>query len=261
MQTWWGRYSLQEGEAGQWCVGPMSLWIQRRAHEWRIAYASRNEAFADTCRVEVPCAADALAAAGLHRHSMARTHAELELTPLLADRPIISRPDSSLFLPPGEALTFYIGSPLWLRIGVEKGRTVLQEFPVFRPSDTWYGSMIEGEGLCYATSTLALTELADFPDSPFRAITPLTVRNRGSDRLNIERLNLPVPYLSLYQAEDGRLWTQSVSMERERAHEDMARFSIGKKTPAEAGKCTLVSAARRAAEDNLVIRAFSRLFT
>ncbi len=38
LAPWWGDYELSSGQTGRWVIGPLSLWISNRDHEWRLAY-------------------------------------------------------------------------------------------------------------------------------------------------------------------------------------------------------------------------------
>ena len=137
----------------------------------------------------------------------------------------------------------------------------LFERPIYRPSDTWYGPPTRRGGLGYATQTMAKTSLDDFPFSPFRAITPVLIRNNASNNLFIEQINLPAPYLTLFQARKGIFWTQTMILERDDDDsQEMALLRLSRGAPLEEGVSTVVAESRRRADKNIVIRAFSRLF-
>jgi hypothetical protein len=138
--------------------------------------------------------------------------APIRLTPRLADRPVVARPLTSTELPPGERATLLVSTVLWARI--EIGAQVLAELPTLRPSDTWFGpDTLEGE-LCYASQTRARLHMNNVQVSAFRAITPVSIRNDGDDNLKLERLNVPVPHLTLY-CDGTRFWTSALSVVRE----------------------------------------------
>jgi len=261
--NWWGEVHLEEGEIGHWQVGPMDLWLHRGEKDWQFAYYSRNDPFATDVAVEIHRELHTMPREGVERSrfSFFSSAGELYLQPILADRPVISKPETPLYLPAGESVTFYVSSPLWLNILLGSSMKPLLDRPIYRPSDTWYGPPTRRGGLAYATKTLALTTLEDFPYSPFRAITPVLIHNRAKNNLLIEQINLPAPYLTLFQARNGTFWTQTMVLEREdEDNQELALLKLSRGAPLEVGVCTVVAKSRRRADKNLVIRAFSRLF-
>jgi hypothetical protein len=56
---------------------------------------------------------------------------------------------------------------------------------------------MEGD-LCYAKNTDAKVDLALLEKRPHRAITAVIIENEQEQTLTIDRMNIPVPYLTLY---------------------------------------------------------------
>ena len=136
---------------------------------------------------------------------------------------------------------------------------MIREMPIERPSDTWFGaSTMEGE-LCYAGTTKARLNLANVPVRAHRAITAVMISNMASTQLVVERLDLPVPYLYLYDTRDGVLWTQAVTLVRTRDTE-MATFQVESGPPEEARKANLLGDPRLPPEPKMSLRAFGELF-
>lgn len=224
---WWGTYTLDEGEGGCWHIGPSTLWLYRSATDWRVLHRlSRDPTATDPMvnrsEVELPVPEAEMAEMlevedeEIHtsRYSFQQTESRIVLEPVLADRPIVSRPEHPLYVPTGESVTLYLSTPLWVRIELEESERQLQEVPSHRMSDTWLGaSTLEGE-LCYATRTAGRLRLDQLPVRLHRAITPLYIRNRADDSLLLERVQLPAEHLSLYRTPDEYLWTNAVSMNR-----------------------------------------------
>ncbi len=259
-QPWWGDFELAPGSAGRWAIGPLRLWVEHHPREWRIAYRNDGDPRDDSSRVDTGLPlGQADTEATVARYSLGETGTRLTIAPLLADRPVVSRPEVPLFVPPQQSITLYVSSPLWLQLrgGAEAVR--LREMPIVRPSDTWSGPLIEEGGLCYHSSTLALTSLDGFPFSPWRAVTPIRFTNRAEDTVAVERLSLPVPYLALFQAPDGTLWTQAVKLEH-RADAALSLVELGSDAPAEAGKALRLARARSRADRGLLAKAFGSLF-
>lgn len=258
-KRWWGKFSLSMDRAAYFKIGPMDLWIQRFDHEWRVSRASRGEALEDSLIVAVPTdASPPETGLSVSRFSLRRTGDGFSLWPELPDRPVVIQPETPLWIPGGEEVTLYVNIPLWLRFEVASGDPLL-EFPIFRPSDTWFGpSTREGE-ICYASRTKARLRLADVPVRPHRATTPLLVRNLSRDPMPLHRLNLPIQYLSIYSSPDGAFWTPSVTMEKEKEAGE-AGFLVGSGPPVEAPSAEIVSGPRQPPETGLIKRAFGALF-
>jgi hypothetical protein len=187
---------------------------------------------------------------------MERSESALRLLPRLPDRPVVSRPDTPFYVLAGEEIRLFVSSPVWVH--VLSGERELLEIPIYRPSDTWFGpSTREGE-VCYASWTSGRTELAELPRRPHRAVATVRVENHTEKSVLVERLNIPVPYLALYAAADGSLWTQGVTL---RMVEDgaTAEIHIAKEGPPEAPGATRLADPREDADRNLLVRALSAL--
>lgn len=179
----------------------------------------------------------------------------LALVPCLADRPVVSRPQVPALLLPRERITLLVSTVMWIRIASDD--RILLELPTTRLSDTWFGpNTLEGE-LCYAAQTRARLELLE-AESPWRALTPVTIINRGDDNLNLERINLPVLNLALYG--DGRqFWTSALTVGREGANAP-AKVQIGAGPPQLSPTAQLIAPPRRPVRDGVLDKALSLLF-
>jgi hypothetical protein len=260
--TWWGQIQLDIGQTGHWKIDPLNLAIQHLANEWQIAYQC-DEAFDPTTdewsQEIMDTTIDELNYATVERYVVEQTDGNLYVMPALADRPVVTRPLRPLFVLPGDQITIFVSSPLWVSIAVGDSAEKLQEVPIHRPSDTWFGpSTMEGE-LCYASRTCGNLNLENVPVRSHRAITEVTIRNQADTQLHIEHLNLPVPYLSLFEAGNGTLWTEAVTMVR--AHDaGMAEFQIEKSPSDVAVDAQRIFDPRQQPVHNMVIRAFGVLF-
>ncbi len=260
IKPWWGEFELAEGAAGCWRIGPAQLWIEHQPREWRIGLGRGETPDEDTSAVSLPLPLEqAPAEIKLNRYSFQTGVSALSVMPLLADRPVISRPDVPLFIPPSQSIQLYVSTPLWLQVRGGDPAVALQEFPIVRPSDTWAGPLTRNGGLSYAASTMARTGLEEFPFSPWRAVTPIRITNHGGDVAAVERLHLPVPFLSLYQAQDGVLWTQAVALSRS-GDDALELEQFGTDAPPEAGRSALLAGPRRRADRGLLGKAFGTLF-
>ncbi|WP_198598620.1 hypothetical protein [Salinibacter altiplanensis] len=271
---WWGTVSLDVETGGRWAVGPSTLWLYRTDREWRIIHrwSSPPEApdpLADRSEVTVPLPEDELADVldtedeeTLHtnRYSFGETDPRISLQPALADRPVVSRPEHPLYVPPDESVTLYLSTALWIRIVLPDSDRKLQEIPSFRMSDTWFGATTTDGEFCYATRTAGWLRLDRLPRRLHRAVTPLRIRNTAPDPLALERVQLPVQHLALYTTPTHQLWTQGVTMTRSAAQEG-ADIQVRSGPPADADEAELLQERRESAKRGLFTSTFSAVGT
>lgn len=261
LTVWWGNFSPKEGDIGRWQIGASTLWLTRYPQEWRIAHhQNSDDPLVPKISYNTTVSHHNIhPSAKVYRYGFRHAPKTLNLQAVLADRPVVIKPREPFQVQSGEEITMYVMTPLWIRVSVSEANNQLRDFPSFRPSDTWFGSStIEGE-LCYASSTKGRLRLEDLPDTPNRAITPVKIRNRSKSNLLLERVKLPVQYLALYRNKND-LWTQSITLSREQ-NTDNAVLQIRKGAPTEANEAEQLTTPHLKAENNLVVRAFSRLFT
>ena len=255
VNKWWGEFELAENERRWWTLGPLLLGIERKQHEWRIGY--EESADGNTGELQTNRSVDELESSS--RFVCAHPGAGIRLTPALADRAVVTRPLSPLFVPPGESAVLFVSSPVWLRVEAIEPGLELADVPVARPSDTWLGpSTREGE-LCYASRTHGRLKLEDLPVQPYRVITPLEIVNESNFEIRLERVSLPAPNLSVYSSNAEGLWTQKVKM---RCEDDarLAALRIKQRPPRQVPEAELVSPPRQAQSERVIRRALSSLF-
>jgi hypothetical protein len=260
--AWWGNFHIPKGTQTRWRIGPMTMWIERLAYEWRVARELVD--VANNARVEIePEAAyvDLLQRGDLSRFGVDIGLDRIHIKPRLADRPVVCSPERAVFIPARQSVTVYVGSPLWAQLAVgERGDVVLHEFPIHRPSDTWFGpSTMDGE-LCYASRTAARLRLDEVSALPHRALTAVSIENHADTPLPLEKLKLPVQYLSLFVDGAGYLWTEDIELVRFET-EDLAPLALGKGPPRVAPGAPRLSRPRLAVSGNLFVRAFETLFS
>lgn len=265
---WWGSFSLAEEHAGRWRVGPGTVWIYRARHEWRIVHEQADDPLDDAAEILLPAPPEAAMpslqetppAARVSRFSFRQTDEHLTLAPALADRAVVMRPERPLYVPEGETVTLYVSTPLWMRVEVGQPARLLHEFPLYRPSDTWFGPSTQEGEICYAVRTTGRLKLETLPLRLHRAVTPLVVHNQAKDALLLEHVRLPVQYLSLFQAATDFLWTQTVTLDRDKDG-DLATLHLGVGAPPEAPEARLIGDPRETSTANLIVRAFSTVFS
>jgi hypothetical protein len=259
---WWGDFRLDTGQSGRWIVGPATVWLHRELREWRMGYARTRNPLENAAQVDVPAPASEAGLFGpdhgdpqVVRYSFAETTAAIRVYPALADRPIIMRPETPLWVPEGERVTIYMSSPLWLGFEANTPGRLLQEIPSHRPSDTWFGSSTREGELCYAVTTTGRLRLEDIPLMLHRAITPVIVVNQAKGSLYVEKVQLPVTHLSLYQSASGFLWTQPVRLERI-ASDGATNIRFQEGPPDEAGQAQLIREPREKLRTTVITRTF-----
>jgi hypothetical protein len=259
--TWWGRYRIPLDQLGLWRIGPLSLWVGRCSGEWRLAWETERDPLEPTVRVHLPAAEeDLLAKKDVIRFGVSSNDEQVDLVPRLADRPLISRPEKPFVVMPTDEITVYISTPVWVRVMAGPKQTPLFELPVYRPSDTWFGpDTMRGE-LCYAGRTAMRLNLEQLPFRAHRVTSAVTIRNRAREPITVEKLNLPVAHLTVYEGPGRELWTENILFERP-ADSDLIRLRLRDTVHhgAELG-AVRISAPRLPLSDRLSVRALGSLF-
>jgi len=259
LSRWWGDFSLDSGATAFWRISSFGLWVSRLGNEWRVAY-HRSSLDEDPFEWERdlesgPPPEDV----ETERYVFGSTKPGFSVLPVLADRPVVTRPRTPFYIPSGQDATIFVSSPLWVRITIHKERLRLQDLAIVIPSDTWFGPNTREGAMGYAMRTSARLVLEEVPRRPHRAVTPVLVRNRAEDALFLERLSIPIPYLPLFAGEDGLLWTPGITLTRE-SDSSMAALKIDEKAPRAAVSPVKVHEPRESASKGMLVRAFSALF-
>ncbi len=252
---WWGTWPLAPRETGRWRIGPVTLWVERQPGELRIATEDVPEGEAAGVDIEVPCGfRDVWQIQGVARHAVGSGVSEIRLSPLLADRPVVTHPEKSIVIPRGETVTVYVATPLWLAITPGGSQPI--EMPLLPPFETWFGpSPREGE-LCYASRNTFRLRLENLPKPPHRAITAVHVENLSHRPLPLQKMKLPVPFLTLYHGADDMLWTQDVIFQHVQEGE-VAPLRLRDGAPSNALEPVLLANPRQRLSESVVARALS----
>jgi hypothetical protein len=232
-----------EGAAFNTELGRLCLNVRRSYEECWLEYRYTNE----------PRSVYAVDEQQSMRFLLSRRDQPLRIIPQLADRPVVARPMMPTELLPKERATLFIGIVLWARVSV--GDQMLAEFATQRMSDTWFGASLQHGELCYASQTRALLRLDNVPASPFRALVPVTIDNQGEDSVTLERINVPIPHLTLY-CDGQKFWTSALTILREKQLAT-AKLHID---PTPLANCTLVAQPRRPIRGGVFDRAVDLLF-
>lgn len=259
VKAWWQERELEVGSGLRWRLGPLELELYRLEGEWQLAHRQLTEGSYDSALSSVtPASPGESDGEQLERFVTAKTGSKVSLLPRAADRSVVVRPRLPLHLLPGQGAKIYVSSPAWVNVMVGRPLQSIFEVPVKRLSDTWFGpNTLEGE-IAYAIKTQGRVLIDEVQRRNYRIITPTKVQNKGQDVLLIDRINLPVPYLSVYATEDGSLWSESVELVRTEGSE-MATLDLGRGAPREGKGAKRLSEPRQVAEKNFLVRAFTDL--
>ena len=182
----------------------------------------------------------------------------MRLQPATADRNVVVRPAQRIQIPHGESVDLFIGTPIWISALAPDEDHKLFDLPVEILSDTWFGTNTRHGEICYANQTQARLYLEKLSQRPERLVTPINIANNGGDLLTIERLNLPIPYLSIYDT-GSSLWTQRIEITRTDQLET-AEIKFPPEPPPQFPAASLCNTPRLNDDANLVVRAIGLLF-
>lgn len=251
--TWWGNIPFALDEVRRWQLANLTLQIQRVAQEWQISHHRQNNQHEDEhdWRLLPPLDEETMPEKSvLQRHIFNQTSSHITLKPQLADRSVVIKPITPLFIAPNQQTTLFVSTPLWLNV-FTSDNSLLLDTPVIKPTETWFGATpIRGE-LCYATKVFARLDLEQLPIRSFRAVTPIHITNHHTQSMPIERINIPAPLLSLYAGDDGRLWTPTLEVEQ-LSYGRAPKIHLSKQLYDRAGNVKLLNNARQNNPENLI---------
>lgn len=254
----WDEYQIDQGTTGHFKIGPLHLWVTRFKNEWRISSNSNNDSEDRTIEVEIPFHGIIPTNLETSRFGGKETGSGIRFTPILADRPVVIRPEMPFYLPSSEEVTIFVSTPMWLSLTVAPQFNKLFSFPILRLSDSWFGpDPTEGE-LCYAARTKAKLRFEDLTLIQYRAVTKIILRNESSKQLFLERVKVPVNNLSLYRSKDAGLLTETITIVKDDDHKEM-RLRLDKPKETEFGSAAKISMPREPLEKNIFLKAINTL--
>lgn len=258
LANWWQPRRLSEQGCWHLGIGPLSIYLERTQGEWLVGQQRHPDSELLHQVVQQPLEArpDDIT---FQRYVFRKAPLDFCLQPRLMDRAVVVKTRQPVFIPPGESINFYISTPLCVRL-LLGNQVQLQEWPVLRLSDTWFGPSTRIGELCYAAKTHARHSLDEVPLRPHRAVTPLTISNQDKSILSIDKVSLPVPLLSLFERSDHTLWTEAVTLVHQ-AEQPLAKFKIERKLPLGIQASQRISEPREQVEKNALVRAFAGIFS
>lgn len=255
--VWHGTHVVPEDRMITAQIGALTLVVTHRPNEWWVGWQrdDADDGTSSAMSVSPPAPITEMAAGfTVQRFLTKRSSDAVELRPLLADRPVVARPEMPLAVPAGDEATLFVSTPVWVQVALPNPDRPLLEVPTTRPSDTWFGPTTRHGVVAYASRTAARLLVDKLPPLVHRAITRVTVQNQADSVLSLDRLSVPAPNLPLFADTRGGLWTASLLAIRDSATSP-ARIEIDRKPPAEARDAQLVAEARQSAQRNVLSRA------
>ncbi len=260
LSSWHGIHEVPEDRMITVTVGPLELSIAHRPGEWRLGWYRNGIRDGDSGHVLSSAVggpgpiADPESDFKIERFLTHSDQGMIRLRPLLADRPVVARPELPLMVPAGEEVEVFVSTPVWVRGELPDPDRTLFEMPTNRPSDTWFGPDTRRGVEAYASQTAARLKIDSLPPMPHRAITPLKIRNQASSLLSLERVSVPANTLRLYADAAGGLWTASLAVVRDGL--SPPQVEIGSGPPKEAAEAVVVAEPREIAGRSVLSRAF-----
>lgn len=247
----WEPIKLASGQTIELSFGALHLWIHRGHDEWFIAneYEIDLADALDWSISEVPFVLER----EWTRWVLDDQVDCIQLRPQLPNRPIIVRPEMAMCLTPQQSVRFFVGLPISLQITLGSKNVELMEIPTQILSNSWFGSVTEGE-LCYALKTTAKRKVEQLLPAPHRAVFPLEIRNHSTEMLRFERLCLRAQHLKIYQGKD-RIWTSHGRISY-RGEDKWSRFVYANRAPDMEQSLHLLADARTPAPRGLLLNSF-----
>ena len=256
---WWGLRDLNGEGCGRFRLGSLNLWVFQLSREWRLAWTLEGLLAGELPEEpQVSWDDEPPPHAEIRRVAVESSEPVVGLWPRLADRSVVSRPETPLTLPAQASVDLFVSTPLWLAVESVEPKNVLLEVPTRQLTNTWFGASARDGELGYAARTRARLVLDNQRVSPFRALSKITVRNHDEGALQIERINLPVRSLALFIDKDGGLWTPSLTVESRRDGRP-AEVRIEREPPPEAKGAEELCKARDPEPRNYLARAYNAL--
>lgn len=258
MKAWWGDYEIGPGETRRWQIGPQSLWITQGDSEWKVLSACGQDRLDTRLAIAEPAEEPSGDDIDVRRIASRSGSGAIRLGPALPDLPVVVKTIQPFFVPPKEETTLFLSVPLWLRVFLDGRTAELVDIPISRPSDTWFGPDTMTGELCYALRTTARLRSEQLPRRPHRAIAAVRIQNNAPSVLHIEKLKIPVPYLSLFVSDEGHLGTEALTLEREK---DSERTKVRlDDRPAQVRTCKRIVRPREKMSKGFLLDAFGELF-
>jgi len=256
MNSLWVKQDCHEGGVYACAAAQLRLWLVRNSLGWQVATRHEPDSLFEPLHevTSVPELNE------WHRFVTPLMTSVMQVVPALPDRPVMSRPEAHIEIAPKHKGLFFVTIPVWLRLEIASQAAhrpmTLCEFPTRVLSKTWFGHPAEEGAIGYALTTRARQSMEELNDVEGRAICPVLVDNGTHEPLVFSQLLLSVRHMSVYQTEDGKLWTNECRLGYT-GNIFPASLTFGHAAPEQAPGARLVTEPREAPTSGLTARAIA----
>lgn len=257
MTTAWKTYDMADQQRHDITLGnALEVFIKRSRNElWIYSQKPKAEKESDQTTADPDWARWALH--GLNEQK-GDSSTRISVMPSFPDRPLIIRPEHPLRLVSGAEVAVFTRVPVFVSIyeAMSSPHRLITQIPSVRLSNTWFGSMTEGE-MCYWLKTRArqFTEEREF--LPYLCTCPIRVVNTSDEELLVDKLCLRMNILSIYEQE-GRLWSDQMNIIY-KGEEKFSDLIAARKPPLQAAGGQLLRPPQKVSSGNIAQRTFKAL--
>ena len=193
--------------------GPLDLYIVPEATEFRVYWMTSNDWMDSSFHYQYPFdGALPLNLLSEKRFAFGEKCPTLKVAPILGERPFVVKPNTTFKILSDERAKIFLSTPMNMALTDVDNQQKIDEIPVLHRVKTWFGETPTHGQLCFFTKIHAALVEANLPFRPHRALTHLHIENRCKEPLTIEKLKIPVNYLTLYQDSRGLFVTSSLHL-------------------------------------------------
>ncbi len=270
--TWWGRHRLPPERADLWIIGPLEILAEHHENFWQIHWrhvdrSSIGEGKTANSRisgltpeqvnefcfgVQPRSAISPYFPAKLQSVTIpvSNPNEDLIFSPVLPEESLILSIRSAAVLDPSETLTTGFLIPLVIRVETVSGQNSpreASEIPLLPLVRTWGGTKpMDGELALTPDVPLRVERWADAKPRLDVAGLAVTVANRGTDSVFVDRLVIPCSRLALFHSPQSGFWCESLVLHADSDFSGaLLAATTSRELPREAGQTTLVMLARQ----------------
>lgn len=191
-----GKHQILPGNTKIFVLGTSQIGIKREKEGWFVRLFENNAIQPD----------GQLIAEGEYFHTSKSN--SIILSPALPEKPLVFK-GNLMKVSPGQKLTFFLKIPLNVQIYASKNlpENLLKEIPSRQLSHTWFGEPDEGE-IALAYGSEFYLNFGAVETNPFEAICPVTIVNKSTGPLELQRLIIRVENLFLYQNQNKKVTSE-----------------------------------------------------
>jgi len=252
-QSIWHDYTIEKNGLFYSRIGELKIWCRFMQEEIQIAY-QHGSGDSEPAPPQPPPESIAWS-----RWPFKNENRAIQLKPLLPDRAVVIKPDSSFRILKHKRVKVCARIPVWVQINVisrEGFHLKLSEIPSMVLSNTWFGSFLEGQ-LCYSISSGLRQRFECDIGRPHMVICPILLDNKSDEELLIDKICLHVDNLSLY-FEEKQLWSDEIHIVY-KGSEEASQISVSGTPPDEATSADLITTPRNPVKKNFLAKTFSTL--